>query len=149
MLDIDVLEHWHEWLKEHGRYEEWLEFAKAVVTVKTASGGLHYYFRYGPALAGVKEPFSIGSGSLTTVHSVEAFGVGDTTMADLSQLSDADRRVLARAALTRARAVQLNALTSVTVKVPPNCYDTSGAGYDAAACRISRNQRDAEIEKRS
>jgi P4 family phage/plasmid primase-like protien len=54
VLDIDVLEHWHEWLKAHGRFEEWSELEKATVTVKTASGGLHYYFRYGPELANIK-----------------------------------------------------------------------------------------------
>ena len=67
--------------------------------------------------------------------------------ADLSTLSDADRRTLTRASLTQQRATALNALSNVTTKVPPNCFDTTDAAYNTSACRMSRNARDAEVTK--
>ena len=67
--------------------------------------------------------------------------------ADLSTLSDADRRTLTRASLTQQRATALNALSNVTTKVPPNCFDTTDPAYNTSACRVSRNARDAEIAK--
>ena len=54
VLDIDALEHWIEWLKNHERHDEWFELEKTLVTAETASGGLHYYFLYTPALAKIK-----------------------------------------------------------------------------------------------
>jgi hypothetical protein len=54
VLDIDHLEHWIEWLKNHGRHDEWFELEKTLVTAETASGGLHYYFLYTSALADIK-----------------------------------------------------------------------------------------------
>lgn len=66
---------------------------------------------------------------------------------DLSTLSDADRRTLTRASLTQQRAVALNALTTVTTKVPPSCFDTTDPAYNTSACRMSRNARDAEVAK--
>ena len=66
---------------------------------------------------------------------------------DLSTLSDADRRTLTRASLTQQRAIALNALSNITTKVPPNCFDTTDPGYNTSACRMSRNARDAEVNK--
>ena len=66
---------------------------------------------------------------------------------DLSMLSDADRRTLTRASLTQQRAVALNALSNVTTKVPPNCFDITDPAYNTSACRMSRNTRDAEITR--
>ncbi len=37
VLDIDLLEHWVEWLKSHGRYNDWLTLEKTLVTVQTAA----------------------------------------------------------------------------------------------------------------
>ena len=54
ILDIDNVDHWIEWLKAHGRYDEWVELEKTLVTVLTASGGFHYYFLFTTALANIK-----------------------------------------------------------------------------------------------
>ncbi len=54
VLDIDLLEHWIEWLKLHGRHDDWLALEKTLVTAQTASGGFHYYFLFTQALAAIK-----------------------------------------------------------------------------------------------
>ena len=87
---------------------------------------------------------------LSSLHVVETFVenfVDPYAGVDLSTLSDADRRTLTRASLTQQRAAALNALKTVTTKVPPNCFDTTDAAYDTSACRMSRNARDAEVTK--
>ena len=54
ILDIDNIELWIEWLKAHGRHDEWVELEKTLVTVLTASGGFHYYFLFTAPLANIK-----------------------------------------------------------------------------------------------
>ncbi len=86
----------------------------------------------------------------STLHTVEFIResfVDPYAGIDLSTLSDADRRTLSRASLTQQRAATLNSLSNVTTKVPPNCFDTSDAAYNTSACRMSRNAREAEINK--
>ena len=88
--------------------------------------------------------------ALSSLHLVESLVenfVDPYAGVDLSTLSDADRRTLTRASLTQQRAIALNALSTVTTKVPPNCFDTTDAAYNTSACRMSRNARDAEVTK--
>ena len=54
VLDIDVVQHWIEWLKSHERYDDWIELEKTLVTVRTASGGSHFYFLFTENLAQLK-----------------------------------------------------------------------------------------------
>jgi hypothetical protein len=60
-------------------------------------------------------------------------------------LDDAERRELARSALTATRAAEFNALPTLSTKVPANCFDTTDPAYDTAQCRSQRNTRDAQI----
>ena len=84
--------------------------------------------------------------TLSSARTIEAF-VDAYAGVDLGTLSDADRRTLIRASLTQQRANTINALSTITTKVPPNCFDSSDNNYNTSACRMNRNARDAEISK--
>ncbi len=65
---------------------------------------------------------------------------------DLINLSDEARRALTRSYLIKKRIEVLNLLRNLTTKVPYNCYDEKDVGYDTSGCRVSRGQRQAEID---
>lgn len=65
---------------------------------------------------------------------------------DLINTSDAARRSLARSYLIKKRVDTLNLLRNLTTKVPYNCYDANDPGYNTSGCRVSRGQRQAEID---
>ena len=91
---------------------------------------------------------SVLESKIRALDSLEGFDSTDDVYAqmDLINLSDEARRSLSRSYLIKKRIEVLNLLRNLTTKVPYNCYDEKDVGYDTSGCRVSRGQRQAEID---